>query len=181
MVAAKLGCVCATYTIALFAVVLQPFAAAKTTIDPEVSRPWMRELLRSPEPKQVRPGIFRYEKSYERSNKYNGEYLHFRYWSERADDLFINLDTLNGLFQVQCDEKVMKLKFKVSGVEHFINSTGRLVYGSSKWGCRTKNHDIGPLFKIVTSAAVSEYASNDTNATITLEVQDSSPFAFFGR
>jgi hypothetical protein len=157
-------------------------AAVKQSNDPEKLRPWMREVLVAPKPKRVGPGVIRYEKSYERTNKNTGEHLSLRYTSERSEDEFINLDLEPELFGVDCEDEVLILHASNSfPLSEFVkNNTGRLIYGGIKWECQIRDQGIGPFFRSITSIPV---IRNDTNnlLSITIQVQDASPFSFFGR
>jgi hypothetical protein len=158
-------------------------AAAKQRKDPEKLRPWMREVLVAPKPKRVGPGVIRYEKSYERTNKNTGEHLSLRYTSERNEDEFINLDLDPELFGVDCEDEVLVLHVRNSSFslsEYVKNNTGRLIYGGIKWECQIRDQGVGPFFRSITSIPV---IRNDTNnlLSITIPVQDASPFSFFGR
>jgi hypothetical protein len=174
---------CLTFAILLCGYFASPANAAKTINTPDILRPWMLELLSTPTSKRVRPGVIRYEKSYERTNKDTGEHLRLKYTTEREDNAFINLDTAPGLSSVHCGESTLILNvensFSVS--EYVINNLGRLIYGGSDWGCQTKNQEIGPFFKSIASMAVIRNESNSTLAAIFFEVKDASPFSFFGR
>jgi hypothetical protein len=161
--------------------------AVKNMESQEDLRPWMRELLHSPAPKRVRPGVIRYEKSYERTNKNTGEHLSLRYTTERNEDAFINLDTEPELVSVDCREDTMilqvKKSFSISGflVWRQYNNTGRLIYGGIAWECRSKNGEISPIFKSMASSPTMLDHPNSTFSSLTFKVQDASPFSFFGR
>ncbi len=133
--------------------------------------------------KRVRPGVLRFEKSYDRINKETGEYLHLRYTTEREENAFINLDTEPGLSSVNCenDTLILEVENSFSLSEYVLNNLGRLIYGGSEWGCQTKDKEIGPIFKSISSLAVIHNESNGTLATVTFEAKDASPFSFFGR
>jgi hypothetical protein len=154
--------------------------AIKQTEDPESLRPWMRELLKNPAPTNVRPGVLRFEKSYERNNRNTGEHLSLRYSVERNENAFINLDIVPGLFGVDCEDGILTLhvgnSFSMSGFD-----TGQLIYGGSQWGCKNANQEIGPIFKSTASIPVIHNVPNSTLGTITFDVKDDSPFSFFGR
>jgi hypothetical protein len=157
--------------------------AAKKMESPDLLRPWMRELLNIPASKLVRPGVLRFEKSYERTNKETGEHLHLRYTTEREENAFINLDLEPGLSSVNCekDTLILEVENSFSVSEYVINNIGRLVYGGSEWGCQTKSKENGPIFKSISSMAEIHNDSNSTLATISFETNDASPFSFFGR
>jgi hypothetical protein len=175
-----------TFTVLLCALcgfIVSRANAAKKMEAPELLRPWMRELLNIPASKLVRPGVLRFEKSYERTNKETGEHLRLRYTTEREENAFINLDLEPGLSNVTCenDTLILEVENSFSVSEYVINNIGRLVYGGNEWGCQTKNKEIGPMFKSISSMAIIYNDSKSTPATISFETNDASPFSFFGR
>jgi hypothetical protein len=152
--------------------------------DPESLRPWMRALLRNPAPKRVRPGVLKFEKSYERTNRNTGEHLSLRYTVEREENAFINLDSESGLLSVDCEGDILILQAELAAEGSFSVSeykTGRLIYGGIHWGCKNKHQEIGPIFKSLTSIPVIYNDPYSALTTITLNVKDDSPFSFFGR
>jgi hypothetical protein len=162
-----------------FSLIVYADAASKKYTADEL-RPWMRELLKTPTPIRVRPGVLRYEKSFERINKKTGEHMSLRYSTERNEDAFINLDTEPSLLSVNCSGERLTLHTDslFSTTKYYI---GRLVYGGSKWECQAENQDVSPLFTNISSVPILKKNTNTTHSALTFEVQDVSPFAFFGR